>query len=210
MELGSGTGILGWTVSRLDPPATCVVLSDGDDKAVELLEQNLAHSFQTPTAVDATSPSPPATSVTNRVRATRLLWGNDEKEQRRFQDCCRASFPSQWPQNTSARETADTTTEPVVQFDSIVAGDVMYKESLPKLFFESVQSFLAPNGTCWLCHVPRACVTHEVVVDAAHASGVVVELVPVDTDLPDAIAAANTNCPKEDLSRARVYRFTRA
>ena len=117
--------------------ARCVALTDGDELSVCLLKQNLER---------------------NKIQnydVMSLLWGNEESM---------ITFSSRsnktWPQET-------TTSNGVVQFDRIVAGDVMYKRELPPLFFETVNRFLARDGYLLLFHVPRSCVDHEMVCSSA-------------------------------------------
>jgi hypothetical protein len=93
-------------------------------------------------------------------------------------------------------------------FDCVVAGDVLYKVGLPAVFFQTVLRFLAKNGVLWLCHVPRANVTHEIVVQSAHAAGLrVVERVrPCDDGVMDFVGEG---CPRDELERAVIYRMVR-
>jgi hypothetical protein len=87
-----------------------------------------------------------------------------------------------------------------------------YKEELPALFFESVGRLLAPGGQLLLCHVPRANVTHEVVVSAAERQGFAVERVDKFTWGEEGGEGEDTlpdGCPMEDAARARIYRVMR-
>jgi predicted nicotinamide N-methyase len=141
LELGSGTGLLGMVASKLGGPQ-CVILTDGDDKAVALLEENLAN---------------PANDMNQTVSKTKaLLWG-ETQQMEDFSQWCR----SKWPD----------TFESDVKFEYIIAGDVMYKAELPPLFFGTCDKFLETNGTLWLCHIPRANVGHELVVSQAEKAG---------------------------------------
>jgi hypothetical protein len=166
-------------VSKIAPSARVVVLTDGDDEALGLLEENLRDSFN---RLDP-----------DQTKATKLYWG-DEASLNALEGWCRASWSddekSYWPEGSG------------VQFDCIIAGDVMYKAELPRLFFDTVSRLLAPSGTLWLCHVPRACVDQETVQAAAALVGL--EFVVLDTHNVSVDA-----CPVEDLSRARVYRMQR-
>jgi hypothetical protein len=181
-------------VSKLGNPA-CVVLTDGDEKAVSLLEDNLADPFN---AIDS-----------DKVKARFLLWGYDQVTE--FTDWCRRAYGGTKTGNekngsSSAgvgvwKDEQDSTT---VKMDCIIAGDVMYKSELPPLFFATVDALLVSNGgTLWLCHVPRATVTHEVVQQAARDAGFRVETIDLTTIPPV------EGCPLEDSSRAKVYRITR-
>lgn len=164
-------------VSKIAPSARVVVLTDGDDEALGLLEENLRDSFN---QLDL-----------DQTKATKLYWG-DEASLNALEGWCRASWSDDekpyWPEGSG------------VQFDCIIAGDVMYKAELPRLFFDTVSRLLAPSGTLWLCHVPRACVDQETVQAAAVLVGL--EFVVLDTHNVSVDA-----CPVEDLSRARVYRM---
>lgn len=88
----------------------------------------------------------------------------------------------------------------------IIAGDVLYKAVLAAPFFTTAKNLLAlhPEASLILCHIPRADVRHEYVVQAAQDLGLHVELQSdafrerVDAEL----------CPKEDVERAHVYVIT--
>lgn len=167
LELGSGTGLVGMVASKLGNP-TCVVLTDGDSVALNLLQQNLENPYN---AIDK-----------NTTKATLLRWGSHVDE---FGKWCRQTFAS------------DTN-----KFDVILAGDVMYKYELPKLFFETVHSLLSETGTLLLCHVPRALVTHDVVRAAAQECG-------FDIEEFDSSDIRVENCPMHDRERAIVYKVLR-
>jgi predicted nicotinamide N-methyase len=151
-----------------------VVLTDGDEEAMGLLDQNLADPY------NEIDPS--------RVQATFLRW-NEKLDD--FDGWCRKEvFPDQ--------ESTDK-----VEFDILLAGDVMYKKELPALFFQTADRYLSPKGgVLWLCHVPRSTVTHQVVQDAAVAAGFRIETV-------DTTNVVVKDCPKIDLDRAVVYKITR-
>jgi hypothetical protein len=202
LELGSGTGILGMTVSKLGGHPTCVVLTDGDEKAVSLLRDNLADPFN---SIDS-----------DKVKPRLLRWGYDHVTE--FTDWCRQAFNGKDNNNSSSacalRKEQVWKEEDTVKMDCIIAGDVMYKSELPSLFFATVDALLVSKGdsesssptgggTLWLCHVPRATVTHEVVILAARDAGFAVETVDLTTIPPV------EGCPLEDSSRAKVYRITR-
>ena len=187
LELGAGTGLLGMLASRLG--ARCAALTDGDDVAVELLQRNLDSASN---RIDGT-----------KARARRLLWGNDDnddvvvREEDRsdaFEGWCREAWPDVWSPDEA------------VSFDYVLAGDVMYKEGLPRLFFETARRFLKRGGdgtaALLLCHVPRSTVSQEVVRDAAEEAGFVI--VEVSTDLRD----LPEGCVREDAERAAIYRVT--
>jgi predicted nicotinamide N-methyase len=76
LELGSGTGLVGILASKLGPPA-CVALTDGDEQAMTLLEENLANPFN---AVDSSI-----------AKSRFLCWGKDVHT---FTEWCQQSWPS--------------------------------------------------------------------------------------------------------------------
>jgi len=171
LELGSGTGILGMTIAHIFHPK-CVVLTDGDEKALDLLQSNLEHKNNS--------------IVSAIVKTTMLRWGEESEG---FVHWCRSSWPHCWKKNGA------------VCFDAIVAGDVMYKEELPPLFFRTVKQLLAPNAALWLCHIPRSTVTHEIVQTTARTAGFRLETIAFDSKHIQ-------GCPVEDVSRAQIYRMT--
>jgi hypothetical protein len=157
--------------SKLGNPE-CVILTDGDEKAVALLEKNLAS--------ESNQMDPKV------VKTQELLWGD---EPLKFCDWCKSNWPDLFSSGS-------------VSFDYIVAGDVMYKEELPPLFFSTCNEFLAPGGTLWLCHIPRASVDHALVVNAAEKAGFDCEEFPCSE-------MEVSGAPIEDRSRAKVYRIAR-
>jgi predicted nicotinamide N-methyase len=182
-------------LSKVALEASCVVLSDGDVKAVDLLRENLLHNG----IGSGSGDDDPSV-----VMAEHLVWGDDENggdgkdgSTDRFSDRCRSLLDNCWR------------AEDEVKFDCIVAGDVLYKGDLPGLFFQTVQRFLSQGGTVWLCHVPRANVTHEIVVAAAQASGLeVVERVRASDD--ETAGFVGEDCPRDEVDKAQIYRMTRS
>jgi predicted nicotinamide N-methyase len=157
-----------------------IVLTDGDPLAINLLQQNLNHSSN---YIDKQT-----------VQSTLLLWSNSINQNHPFCDWCR----HQW----SSKQEDDYTTE--TGFDVIMAGDVLYKAELPPLFFATVKALLVSNGVLYLCHVPRATVTHAIVRNAAISAGFKVEEIDIKTSVtPDLLEG----CVMEDVERARVYRM---
>ena len=156
-----------------------IVLTDGDEEAMTLLRRNLDDPYNT---IDPT-----------RVKTAFVRW-NENLDL--FDAWCRCNTTIAGGLHPSPNDDAK------VEFDVILAGDVMYKEELPKLFFEMVQQYLALTGVLWLCHVPRSNVTHPVVVEAAVAEGFTI----VTLDTKDLVVH---DCPEDDLNRAVVYRITR-
>jgi len=177
----------GSSLSSLSTSLSCIALTDGDVQAVHLLAQNLQNPFN---------------EISSRLaKAHLLLWGDDPSSHpgnTNFDDWCRREWNTAWEEGES------------VQFDILLAGDVLYKEELPKLFFETVQRYMAwnPPGVLWLCHVPRASVSHEVVVAASQKAGFEIELRWKYEDDSDSFRVEGS--PMEDLKRARVYKITAA
>ena len=165
-------------VSKLMHESGVIVLTDGDEEAMTLLRRNLDDPYNT---IDP-----------SRVNATFLRW-NENLE--RFDSWCRCN-------NIISGGLHPPIESVKVEFDVILAGDVMYKEELPKLFFKMAKQYLTPTGVLWLCHVPRSNVTHPVVMEAAVAEGF--SIVALDTT--DLVVQ---DCPEDDLNRAIVYRITR-
>lgn len=108
---------------------------------------------------------------------------------------------------------------PAISFETnggdllVVAGDVLYKQPLVRPFFETVRlllssSSLAPltsSRRMLLCHVPRAGVTHEIVMDSAAAAGLVaVEVLPDEWKRGDCCRY----CDADDLLRAKLLEIT--
>jgi hypothetical protein len=135
------------------------VLTDGDEKALELMQANLKNANNN---IDEMI-----------VRAVKLMWGGSDTGgiPVDFVDWCRSSYCI-WS-NVDA-----------ISFDFIFAGDVLYKRELPSLFFETVQLLLHPDGCLWLCHVPRNGVTQECVLDAARKAGLCIEIVETPKNVP--------------------------
>jgi protein-lysine N-methyltransferase EEF2KMT len=168
-------------VSSLKKPPSCVVLTDGDDKALDLLNQNLVHNGFPQNGPVA-------------VAAAKLVWGDTDADATdRFIEVCR-----------STRNDDDG-----VVFDCIVAGDVLYKADLPALFLTTVQQYLSPSGTLWLCHVPRANVSHEVVSSAIRAAGFHVVEQRSASSILEMDMAIGEGCPLDDVQRAQIYRVSR-
>lgn len=175
LELGCGTGFLGMAVSRLGS-AMCVAMTDGDEEALCLLKRNYE--------LNCVSPS--------MAKATKLLWGNNARSSNEFFKCwCRESWPDLWK------------TSEDVSFDVILAGDVLYKEDLPSLFFETVILLMSKSGCLLLCHVPRSTVTHEIVRLACQEAGFHIETLPLHPIL------LPNDIPIEDIQNSIIYRITK-
>jgi hypothetical protein len=158
------------------PPA-CVVLSDGDATAIDLLRSSLLD---------------PANQIDNKiVQAALLKWGtgSNGNAESSFVHWCHSVF-----------DVWDGTDD--VVFDCIVAGDVLYKSDLPSIFFATARALLSKgrSSSLWLCHIPRYGVTHEQVVQVAESTGFAVEVV-----CPPIYRVRG--CPLDDLSRAVLYRM---
>eukprot|EP00518_Triparma_eleuthera_P014102 CAMPEP_0182476242 /NCGR_PEP_ID=MMETSP1319-20130603/28714_1 /TAXON_ID=172717 /ORGANISM="Bolidomonas pacifica, Strain RCC208" /LENGTH=68 /DNA_ID=CAMNT_0024677309 /DNA_START=90 /DNA_END=293 /DNA_ORIENTATION=- len=67
---------------------------------------------------------------------------------------------------------------------------------------------MAVGGALYLCHVPRAEVTHEVVLEAANAAGMDVERVDKFGE-GEGEMRVPPDAKEEDAVRARIYKITR-
>jgi hypothetical protein len=90
------------------------------------------------------------------------------------------------------------------RYDVIVAGDVIYKEELPPLFFRTVKDILSasmPTKPCvlFLCHIPRGGVTHEQVQKVAKGIGLDILILPFT--LPE-------DCENDWGHKANLYKVT--
>lgn len=94
------------------------------------------------------------------------------------------------------------------KFQKIVAGDVLYKRELLDPFFTTLHHFLSsePSSSAYVCHIPRADVGHEVVLECAKKHHFKVQIV-VDTFQSE--KGYPIECPPEDVLRAKLYCFTR-
>lgn len=159
---------------------TAIVLTDGDPEAVSLLKLNIEN---------------PNNQVnTSIVQATHLLWDASDDGSINFPEF------SKWfdaTYNTSGSNNKNTL------FDSIFAGDVLYKEELPRLFFATAFALLSKkaDSSLWLCHIPRHGVLHNIVVDAAKDAGFVVTTIDIKPQ------GKVDGCPIDDLQRAITYRM---
>ena len=172
------TGLLGMTIARLADSCQ-VVLTDGDPLAIDLLRQNVSN------ADNQLDP--------DMIQVKHLLWSKTVDQSHEFCRWCRNAW--KWR------------SERVLAFDAIVAGDVLYKDELPSIFFGTVRSLLATNGVLYLCHVPRANVDHEVVLQTATAAGFTCDRV-WDAETFALIAGGGGSA--DDMKRAEVYRMTLA
>lgn len=98
--------------------------------------------------------------------------------------------------------------------DVLLAGDVLYKRELLPLLFATVSQALdaataaGRSPAFLLCHIPRADVTHERVLEQVRASGLKFE--KLELPASDAEDAADLEeCPPEDVERARLYCITK-
>ncbi len=181
LELGAGTGIVGMTLAKLNECGV-VAMTDGDEEALELLRKNVAMN---------------GLEESDNVGVTNYLWGDDKGRIDSFKLWCRSTFPGTFPETISD-----------IKFEVLIAGDVLYKDGLPELFFESVQNLMRSDGVLYLCHVPRHKVTHDVVMDKAAAASFDIERVDTFNFEGDSIELPD-GCPLEDALRGRVYRVTR-
>lgn len=94
------------------------------------------------------------------------------EQQQAAEGCCpgaqqRAEHHQRLEEGAPSNPTAPTKES----FDFILAGDVLYKESLLAPFLGTVREMLAAGGKMFLCHVPRAGVTYEIVEQALADAG---------------------------------------
>jgi len=87
---------------------------------------------------------------------------------------------------------------------SILAGDVLYKHHLLDPFFNIVHTLLAcsTDGQMLLCHVPRAGVGHEHVIECAQSKGLIINRLHADTWRKGVCVQYS---PADDYSRAELY-----
>jgi hypothetical protein len=207
-----------------------IVLTDGDDKAVDLLRSNLCNKNNN---IDTT-----------RVQALNLLWWDNKEDSSSLcnnflRDIKRMHSNKSDEQkyddhddNIQNYEIDNTdsflTSKTSLLFDCIVAGDVLYKKELPEKFFYTAYTLLkreidtlpstnldynestisSPKKQSyipclWLCHIPRNGVTQEIVQNAATVIGFDFKIISLDN-----IQMPQDYCPIEDLSRAVVYKMT--
>jgi hypothetical protein len=156
---------------------TAIVLTDGDPTAVHLLKSNLENpNNQINTAV---------------VQAFPLLWQISDDDSENF------------PEFLKWFKAAYTCECEIMAFDSIFAGDVLYKSELPDLFFATAFSLLSKkaDSSLWLCHIPRHGILHSIVIKAAEKAGFIV------TTLDNSLQRNVAGCPSDDLQRAVTYRM---
>lgn len=184
-----------------------IVLTDGDFKAIELLESNLCNANNQ--------------IATHSVKAIHLQWfinGDqlyDEKRQQFLHSINNAFSSTSHHNNNIEKEYDDSQNHDDnddILFDSIIAGDVLYKDNLLPLFFDTVKTFLKKkNGTLFLCHIPRNNVTQERVQQFATESGFTYKILTI----PNHVLPPNENdddddsfrFPIEDVERAVVYQM---
>lgn len=85
------------------------------------------------------------------------------------------------PLSTSHRAKRSPSLSPLKSFDVVLAGDVLYKHCLLEPFIRTVRDMLAPDGRIFLCHIPRAGVTYEIVEQAFEGAGFSFEILNCDT-----------------------------
>jgi predicted nicotinamide N-methyase len=98
--------------------------------------------------------------------------------------------------------------EPVV----LLAGDVLYKAILLDPFFDTVVAifdrYQAHPVTLYLCHVPRAGITHDMVVEKAISSGFQVHVYE-QAEWLENVPFVSEYSPEEDIVKARLYRISK-
>lgn len=192
LELGSGSGIVGMVLAfaSMPYPPSCLILTDGEDTSVQLMQQNISHAHN----INIMSKN------THWIHATTLKWGDIRQDG--FEHECRVRFPQVFPQLDDDESSSSSSNTPI-EFDCILAGDVLYKQELPFIFFQTVHSYLSKKGGyLLLCHVPRATVTQELVIRVAQEWGFHVESMDF-SNIP-----IPPSCPFEDVQRACIYKMT--
>lgn len=102
------------------------------------------------------------------------------------------------------------TTEKLV----LLAGDVLYKAMLLDPFFDTVGRLFRDYQTAthpvtlYLCHVPRAGITHDMVVEKAVSMGLDIHAYEQGEWLDDTPFIREYS-PEEDIVKARLYRITK-
>lgn len=87
----------------------------------------------------------------------------------------------------------------------IVAGDVLYKDSLIEPMLALVAELLIDSGAIMLlCHIPRAGVEHEHVLAGIGRQGLTVEIIRNWRRVQ-----SQDYCPQEDIDRAQIYLIRR-
>uniref|UniRef100_A0A7S2W8K5 Calmodulin-lysine N-methyltransferase n=1 Tax=Rhizochromulina marina TaxID=1034831 RepID=A0A7S2W8K5_9STRA len=176
IELGAGSALTSMAAARLG--ARTVVATDGDRTSVDLAHQNFeANGFGCPVDEQAT---PVAAATAPGLSADRLLWGSG-------------------PHNQQLRDRFAGGSG----FDVVLAGDVLYKQDLPALFFESVKELIAADGIALLCHIPRAGVSQELVVARAEEAGLAVVRLPLEVDF--ALGLESDQFSRDELLAACLY-----
>jgi hypothetical protein len=97
----------------------------------------------------------------------------------------------------------------------LLAGDVLYKAVLLDPFFDTVSQLFEQyqtNGqhpvSLYLCHVPRAGITHEMVVEKAISMGLLIHAYDQSEWLNDTPFIREYS-PEEDIVKARLYCITK-
>jgi predicted nicotinamide N-methyase len=114
-----------------------------------------------------------------RTVATRLLWGKGEHSD---------AFKS------------NASLFPTEGFNIIVAADVMYKPILPPLLFETIKMMLAKDGVALICHILRAGVTQDIVVQAGKDAGFTIEKLTIPHD-----SFPNPHCTEAEAQESSLY-----
>ena len=91
----------------------------------------------------------------------------------------------------------------------VIAGDVLYKSILITPFMTTVKKLLQRclQGEMLLCHVPRAGVTHDMVVEAAQTQGIIISPIAREEWLNDD-SLSFLHCSQEEIDSATLYHLT--
>ncbi|CAM9184820.1 unnamed protein product [Choristocarpus tenellus] len=216
VELGAGTGIAGMLARGLGARPT--VITDGDDRVVNMAKMNLV--------ANAIPPS--------EALATVLRWGDSASKEvfletltvwRRETSEGRDSSPG-GEHNESRVEQHQGPLPP--PFDLVIAGDVLYKPSLLHPLLETAKGLLMAgvgeggrdkdNRDCRgerrvrmiICHVPRAGVTHKMVEEVLTSTGFEFKVVggkggEREEECDGGVNVGGVDLCVEDALRARLY-----
>ncbi|ETV96979.1 hypothetical protein H310_09828 [Aphanomyces invadans] len=98
----------------------------------------------------------------------------------------------------------------VDKFDVVVAGDVLYKSELVTLLLATINTWLSASGAFYLCHIPRADVSHEMLQRELTAAGLSFDIIQdyVAKGIQAAtVARLPEDCAMDDVIKAKIYRI---
>lgn len=182
VELGAGTGVLGMICRKIG--ANSVYLTDNDIMSIKHMKNDIIvnHVSDNVTVLHYDWFQPNIDDIVSSLK---------QKQQLQLDYSMKAT--------TSLR---------------IVAGDVLYKRILIEPFMNAVKCLLSSslildildgnNAEMLLCHIPRAGVTHEIVIAAAEKLSLTVTEIPKESWVKNAVIEY---CPKDDIDKAKLYKI---